>query len=383
MLWIESIDLRTARATASAKVFELCRQAFHSFLAEKLLKLTVYSSARYAGDISVCLEWESDPGAESAIGRAIHGELRNMGLISHTVWKQEEEFSALASDNLRELARQPLSDSEQRILSLQHTLPVLSHDIRGLLQSLAAGLDLLLRGKFGTVDKKITYKLTRLRSQAVRLNGIAEDFLIGITFDESGEIRKEALDLRKAVIDPVLEEFADLIQSGRIRIEDGKGAVPAKAVTVRASGRLLRSVYRNLLSNAVRYGGSGCTVFFGCEDQGRSYRLNVSNSGEPVPEELRDKLFTRFGCIGRISGNATDGTGLGLYLVREIIRRHGGDIWYEAGQSGSNFVFTVPKEEKYSLCRDDRKARVDGYPTRIRIQDDHKAAGRRRPRRTR
>ena len=87
-------------------------------------------------------------------------------------------------------------------------------------------------------------------------------------------------------------------------------------------------------------------VFFGCEDHGRHYRLNAYNSGETVPEEHRDKLFTKFGRIGSADGNATAGTGLGLYRVREIIRRHGGDIWYEASQTGSNFVFTMPKTKQ-------------------------------------
>jgi signal transduction histidine kinase len=43
------------------------------------------------------------------------------------------------------------------------------------------------------------------------------------------------------------------------------------------------------------------------------------------------------------NGNS-DGLGLGLYLTREIIRKHGGDIWYEAKEHGSNFVFTLPRE---------------------------------------
>lgn len=349
-MWLEMINIRIARVTEAAKLIELCicSQGFQSLADEKLLKVTVYCSSNYATDFSIHLEWDSDPGPCSVLGRALSEALGDLGLLSHTVWMKKEEFSKRILENLKldRRAQKPRTRREQYVLNLSHTIMILAHDLRGLLFSLAAGLDLLVRGTFGKVDERIADRLKRLHSQAVRLNGIAEDYLLGTTFDESGEIRKEALDLRKGIIDPVLEEFADLILSGRIRIDNGEGTVSAGTVTVHASGKLLRSVYRNLFSNVVRYGGKGCLVSFGCEDQGQHYRLNISNSGEPVPEKLRNKLFTMFGCIGGTGGNAAAGTGLGLYLVREILLRHGGDIWYEANQEGSIFVFTIPKEKE-------------------------------------
>ncbi len=240
-----------------------------------------------------------------------------------------------------------LTESEQRIRNLRHTLMILLHDVRGLLVSLAAGLDLLVRGKYGSVDERVDNVLKHLLSQTVRLNAIADDYLVRAAgIGEFGEIRRETLDLRKDVIDPVLEELADVILADHITIEKRVRAVSTGAVTVHAAGRLLRSVYRNLITNAIQYGGRGCVVFFGYEDYGRHHRLNVYNSGEPVLEEFRDKLFTKFGRVVNISENATAGTGLGLYLVREIIRQHGGDIWYEASQTGSNFVFIIPKEKE-------------------------------------
>ncbi len=262
----------------------------------------------------------------------------------------EKDIAGLVDSMYREL-RMALKESEQRNLELRervpHTLMILSHDLRGPLVSMAAGLKLLVRGTYGSMDESVADKLRGLLRQTVRLSGIAEDFLARAAAIEGfDEIRKEALDLRKDIIDPVLEELADEILSGSIRIEKRRGAVSAGAVTIHVAGRWLRSVYRNLFRNAAQYGGKGCAVFFGYKDRGRFYRLNVYNSGEPVPEELREKLFTKFSNIGAASGHAVHGTGIGLYMVREIIREHGGDIWYEARRTGSNFVFTIPKEKK-------------------------------------
>lgn len=245
--------------------------------------------------------------------------------------------------------RQALEESESRAREMNdhilNMLMIMSHDLRGPLVSMAAGLKLLVRGSFGAMDESVARALRGLVSQTVRLHGIVEDCLARAAAVEGfHEMRKESLDLREDIIDPVLEELADEIQAGHITIDNRFWNVPGGAVSLHAGRKWLRSVYRNLFKNAIQYGAKGCTIAFGHEDQGDHYRLNVYNTGEPVAEEDREKLFTRFCRIG--AKNALDGAGLGLYLVREIIRRHGGDIWYEAGRTGSNFVFTICKEEK-------------------------------------
>ena len=91
MIWLEMISIRTAGIIEAGKVFEICRQMFQVIADEKLLKLTVFSNARYSTDISIHLWWKSDTGSESFSGRAIREALRDFGLISHTVWAKQEE----------------------------------------------------------------------------------------------------------------------------------------------------------------------------------------------------------------------------------------------------------------------------------------------------
>ncbi|GKT10448.1 PAS domain-containing sensor histidine kinase [Desulforhabdus sp. TSK] len=244
---------------------------------------------------------------------------------------------------------QALEESESRILKMNdhmlNMLMIMSHDLRGPLISMGAGLKLLVRGSFGAMEERVARTLNGLMSQAVRLHGIVEDCLSrAVAVEGFHGMQKESLDLRKEIIDPVLEELADEIQAAGVTIDNRLGSVPAGAVSLHAGRRWLKSVYRNLFRNAVQYGGKGCTIAFGYEDQGDRYRLNVYNTGEPVSEEHREKLFTKFDRIG--AEDSSQGVGLGLYLVKEIIRRHGGDIWYEADRTGSNFVFTICKEKE-------------------------------------
>jgi two-component system sensor histidine kinase KdpD len=69
--------------------------------------------------------------------------------------------------------------------------------------------------------------------------------------------------------------------------------------------------------------------------------LCVYNTGPPIPEQKRSVLFTKFGRVGEEP--FSEGVGMGLFLVKEIINQHGGDIWYEEIDNGSAFFFTLPK----------------------------------------
>jgi signal transduction histidine kinase len=131
-------------------------------------------------------------------------------------------------------------------------------------------------------------------------------------------MEREELDLRQDIIDAVLEELADEITRQEMVIDNRLGAIPAGSIAISANKTWLKAVYRNLFTNAVKYGGKGCTLSFGFELRESHYLLNVYNSGRPIAEEDRDKLFVRFGRIGSSAGPTPDGVGLGLCLCRAI-----------------------------------------------------------------
>jgi len=249
----------------------------------------------------------------------------------------------------RKQAEEALIESEQRVRILNehivNMLMAMSHDIRGPFVSIMATLKLLLRGTFGKMDESVANTLKDLSSRVRQLQGIAEECLgKAHAVDGSLKIEREVLDFREDIIDPILEELSGDIQAKGITIDNRLGAIPAGTITVSANKTWLKIVFRNLFMNAVKYGDTGCTIAFGFEDHGTYYRLNVYNSGKPIAEEDRDKLFTKFGRIVSDAKDAPGGVGLGLYLVREIMKKHGGDIWYEAKHAGSDFVLTIPKD---------------------------------------
>jgi len=242
-----------------------------------------------------------------------------------------------------------LRESEGRVRQLNehilHMLMVMSHDIRGPLVAVAATVKLLLRGVYGRLDESVGNTVQDLLSRIAQVLGIAEDCL-GKAYAVNGPIKleREILDLREGIIDPILDELSYDIEKHGITIDNSLGSIPAGTIPIKANKTWLKAVFRNLFGNAIKYGGHACTIAFGFEDHGSYYRLNVYNSGSSIGEEHRDKLFTRFGRIEDSGGGSAGGVGLGLYLIKEIVRKHGGDIWYEAKPNGSDFIFTLPKD---------------------------------------
>ena len=92
MIWLEMISVRTAGIIEAGKVFEICRQTFQSIADKDLLKLTVFCNARYATDISIHLQWKSDHGSESILGREMSSALGDLGLVNHSLWIEQEEL---------------------------------------------------------------------------------------------------------------------------------------------------------------------------------------------------------------------------------------------------------------------------------------------------
>jgi len=218
-------------------------------------------------------------------------------------------------------------------------LKMMSHDLRGSLVSLSATLKLLSRGYYGRMDGEVKDSLKEVLSKTICLIGMTEEYL-GRTFVVNGDVEAgdEPLDLMQDIINPVLEELTPDLKEHTVRIDHRFDTMSTKGTPIKANRIWLKTVLRNLLKNAVKYGDKGGIVAIGFQDHGPFYRLNVYNSGKPIPEAYRNKLFTRFTSFG----NNGDGMGLGLYLVSKIIRKQGGDIWYEAEKDGSNFVFTLP-----------------------------------------
>ena len=162
--------------------------------------------------------------------------------------------------------------------------------------------------------------------------------LVGI---EKGELAPDTrpLDLRTDLLDPMVEQLQPQIDQAGMHVDvEGPGHLAAVG-----DPTLLRIVVDNLLSNAAKYGCKGGRIVLELGEADGEARLSVWNEGEGVRAEDLPRLFGKFVRLDRPSAEARKGTGLGLFVSREIVERHGGRIWAESepGQ-WARFTFTIP-----------------------------------------
>ncbi len=179
--------------------------------------------------------------------------------------------------------------------------------------------------------------LREIHTNIGELDALVEEVLLASKLDvQSGlDLKHEHVDLRGMLIE----------EAARV----GAAVPPGAPVMVSADDRLLRRALRNLLENARRYGGGTIDVDLASASAGGipgsttvSTTVRISDRGAGVPADMREPIFEPF---FRMPGHAEreGGVGLGLSLVRQIARRHGGSVHVEPREGGGSvFVLTFP-----------------------------------------
>jgi signal transduction histidine kinase len=190
-----------------------------------------------------------------------------------------------------------------------------SHELRTPLTRIRLGLEL--------VEAEPARKAELARDIA-ELDQIVEEILLVSRLDAT-----DGLDAREAI------DLAALAAEECARYEDC--CVQGQSVTVRGDSMLLRRMIRNLVENAKLHGKP--PVEIAVERRGQQAVLSVSDRGQVIAADARERLFSAFYRIPGYSGPRD--TGLGLALVRQIARRHGGEAAYRP-ERGNCFTVTLP-----------------------------------------
>ena len=223
----------------------------------------------------------------------------------------------------------------QRVLN---KLALMFHNIRSLTISINEGLKILSRETNGRLASELENIFQETFQSSRTLISTAEEFLQKFQDQNSMGSSINLVDLREDVVNPILAELREDLRRNSISLDNRLALLPSVQQVVRGEREALKSVFRNLLNNAIAYGGQGCTICIEVDEAPTYFRLQVQNTGAPLPGHQAN-LFPG---IKRAQGD-DQGMGLGLHLGREIMRSHGGDIALESGQQGLNFIITLPR----------------------------------------
>jgi len=219
-----------------------------------------------------------------------------------------------------------------------------SHELRSPLTTLSTSVEVMLARR-DEMPERAQVALDLLVADVDRFRGLVEDLLEISRFD-AGAIR---LDLEELLVAEFVRQAVAVSTLPRSRVAVDPAA---ETMVIRADRRRLARVMANLIDNARLHGGGDVEVSVTVPDDGAppsAVRIMVEDHGPGVPPEERLLIFERFargGSAGRRS--FSDGAGLGLALVDEHVRLHGGRIWLEDrrdGEPGACFAIELAAEE--------------------------------------
>ena len=216
---------------------------------------------------------------------------------------------------------------------------IVSHDFRTPLSTIMLAAKSLLR-KEVSPDRLKEY-LSIIVDQAGRLSLLAEDTL-SIAKIESGQLNYQ---FKIVNVETIIQEAVSMVKISARHSFDS--SIDVSCSYVRGDQNKLRQVLQNLISNAVKYSPAGGDIrvrVASHDQQPEEVLFSISDQGLGVPPEYQGKLFQKYARVETGEAGKIKGTGLGLWICREIIRAHGGRIWVESEVGkGSTFRFSVKR----------------------------------------
>jgi signal transduction histidine kinase len=221
-------------------------------------------------------------------------------------------------------------------------ISVVAHQLRTPLSGVKWTLNLLLSGDIGgeLPTEQRTYLFKAYESNE-RMIALVNDMLRADRI-ESAKIHYSFQPLQLLdLFDNILFELLPQAEKKGIRIRFERR--PPELRKVSADPERIRAVLQNLIENSVRYSRTGGVVELGVKDEGDEVLVFVKDEGIGIPKDQQQHIFERFFRARNAIKTETEGSGLGLFIVKSIIERHGGKIWFEGEEGkGVTFYFTLP-----------------------------------------
>jgi signal transduction histidine kinase len=269
-----------------------------------------------SGDVPVVL----------AVGRAgqafTTGELETLELIG--------SVAALALRNA-----ELFSAAKSASLAKSEFLNMAAHELRTPLSVISGYVSLLSDGSFGAPDARWLEVVSILNAKAAELSRLVDSLLTAARL-ESSEFggRREPMDLVELASDALrrAEPRARLLQA-TVLLD-----APGRAVAAEGDVEQIGRIVDNLIDNALTYAGEHPWVRVSVDPSGR---IEVEDSGPGIPDDLRDRVFERFYRINDSARAPQPGTGLGLYIARELAERNGGSLEVTDSSVGTGARFVL------------------------------------------
>jgi len=221
-----------------------------------------------------------------------------------------------------------------------------AHQLRTPLSAIKWTLKMLLDGDLGEITKEQRDFVEKTYQSNERMISLINDLLNVTRIEEGRYLYKPQLSQIEKVIQPVIASYQDEIKKKKIKFDFKK---PKKKLPkVKIDIEKIKLAIQNFLDNAIKYTPPGGKVTVSLRSIEKGIEFQVRDTGVGIPEDQRDRVFTKFFRATNVMRMETEGSGLGLYIAKNIIEAHGGKVGFESKEGeGTTFYFTLPVEEEF------------------------------------
>jgi len=253
-----------------------------------------------------------------------------------------EAFNAMAL-GLKE-QQESLRISNEKLAAMNKSyvdlIGFVAHELKGILASAVMNAYAVRDGFLGMVNFKQRKALDSVARNLDYLDATVKKFL-NLGRVERGElhVRKTELNLKKDVFDASISSLEAVAYRKNLSISNEI----SPDLNVQADPDLMQIVANNLVGNAMKYSPKTGRIRVTARPVNGKVEVDVYNDSTPISEEQRARLFRKFSRLDSPETKNVKGTGLGLYITKQIIEQHGGDIHVEPREQGNSFVFQIER----------------------------------------
>jgi PAS domain S-box-containing protein len=258
---------------------------------------------------------------------------------SITVTREEEKIGTLCI--LRDITREKLIERMKT-----EFVSIAAHQLRTPLSAIKWTLRMILDGDLGEVQKEQREFLEKTYQSNERMIRLIND-LLNVTRIEEGRFlynikKQDIIKIAQQVIDP-LREVAER-KGLKFEFQKPKRKLPE----IEVDSEKISLCFQNLIENAIHYTKPGGKVKVSIKylKNKKEILISVQDTGIGIPKDQQQRVFSRFFRGANAIRAETEGTGLGLFIAKNIVTAHGGKIWFESEEGkGTTFYFTLPVKD--------------------------------------
>ena len=223
-------------------------------------------------------------------------------------------------------------------------ISVASHQLRTPLSAMKWEIELFLSKNKKKLNKGQLSEVENMNALTKKMIHLVGDLLNVAKIDQHRLIvRKQGFNFMK-LVQEIFEELSPLARARQIEISLQSKEKRLMAFT---DPEKIKMVVENLISNAIKYTTSGGKIEIKLMKKNQNLIFEIKDNGVGIPEEQIDQVFSKFFRSDNAVRYQTEGTGLGLYIAKNIVEQSGGNIWFQSIENiGSLFSFSLPLSKK-------------------------------------